>query len=95
MKKITECSCQIYSMDNAKLIGSVASLGVKETLYQNDSGEFFLYGKGGPSTKYAKHCCGNLIGGSGITPMTKEDAQKWVQENLAAEDYNKIFPAIP
>lgn len=73
-------------------LGTYSGYGMKEALYQKESGEFFLMGKGGPSTKYAVHCCGNLIAGSKVTPLSVESAQQWAKEKLSEEDYGALFP---
>lgn len=91
MKKLLNCSCKLDHIEEAECIGTVFRYGVHEELYQKETGEFFLYGKGGPSTKYAKHCCGNLISGSNVRPLSFESARKWAHENLSAEEYENAF----
>ena len=72
-------------------LGSYCGYGIKEELFQKENGEFFLLGKGGPSTKYAVHCCGNLIAGSKMSPLSHEAAQEWGRERLSEEEYHMIF----
>ena len=63
-----------------------------ETLYRKRTGEFFLYGKGGPSTKYSQRVDQNCwSGGEDIIPISVENAREWVEDHLDAEDYEKIF----
>lgn len=63
-----------------------------ETLYQKRNGEFFLAGEGGARTDYARPTgTENLTGGEKIVPLTLEEAKKWVEENMTAEDYEKLF----
>ena len=64
-----------------------------EELYQKRTGEFFLYGEGGPATKYAYYVDANNAwsGGNKIIPMTVETAMEWAEENLTAEEYEQIF----
>lgn len=76
---------------NETCLGTYCGYGIREELYQNEGGEFFLVGKGGPSTKYAVHCCGNLIGGSKITPLSYESAQEWGKDKLSATEFETIF----
>ena len=48
---------------------------IDETLYRKKTGEFFLYGEGGPMTRYS-HACGDLRGyGDALFPcQTKKHA---------------------
>lgn len=91
MKNLFNRTCKQSPMDGAKCMGTKSGYGICEELYQKESGEFFLYGKGGLSTKYAVHCCGNLIAGSKIIPLTNQSAQQWVKTNLSDADYATIF----
>lgn len=66
-----------------------------ETLYRKRTGEFFLHGAGGPQSKYAVSCGNNSWSGSEkIIPITYEAAQKWAEENLDADDYERIFGEV-
>jgi len=91
MKKILKRDCKPNKVDEAKCMGTTSGYGMREELYQKETGEFFLFGTGGLSTKYAIHCCGNLIAGSKIIPLTYESAQEWVKTNLSADEYETIF----
>lgn len=77
---------------NGQCLGTYTGYGMQEELYRKENGEFILVGKGGPSTKYAVHCCGTLIGGSKLTPLSLESAQHWGKERLSEEDYRSLFP---
>lgn len=46
--------------------------GYEETLYQTQDGLFFLYVNGGETSKHPKE---------GITRMSKEKAEKWLEQN--------------
>ena len=66
-----------------------------ETLYRKRTGEFFLYGEGGPSTKYSQRVDQNCwSGGEDIIPISVDNAREWVEDHLEAEDYEKIFGAV-
>lgn len=68
---------------------------VEETLYRKRTGEFFLYGEGGPMSRYAETIGANeWSGGSRIMPMTWDDARKWAEEHLSADDYEGIFGKV-
>lgn len=65
---------------------------VCEALYQKRTGEFFLYGEGGPRSPYAEEVSMNSwSSGEAITPLSDADARKWAEKNLDGEDYEKIF----
>ena len=66
-----------------------------ETLYRKRTGEFFLYGKGGPSTKYSQRVDQNCwSGGEDIIPVSAENARSWAEEHLDADNYEKIFGPV-
>ena len=65
-----------------------------ETLYQKKTGEYFLYGEGGPASKYAEHCSGGLTDGKSIIPMTESEAMKWAEEHLDCDEYEASFGEV-
>jgi len=67
----------------------------EETLYQKRTGEYFLYGCGGPMSKYATSTGNNSWSGdSKIIPLTFDAAMKWAQKNLSADDYEAEFGPV-
>jgi hypothetical protein len=67
----------------------------EETLYRKHTGEYFLYGEGGPLSKYAAPAYGGgRESGEKITPLSYTEAQKWAEEHLDGEEYDKIFGAV-
>lgn len=67
----------------------------KEALYIKKTGEYFLYGKGGPSSPYAKPYGKNgRQGGESITPLTYEEARQWAEDCLPYDAYLKHFEAV-
>lgn len=63
-----------------------------ERLYRKRTGEYFLHGEGGPSTKYAITIGQNSwSGGEKIMPLTYENARQWAEEHLDADDYAEAF----
>lgn len=67
----------------------------EENLYQKKTGEFFLYGCGGPNTRYARIIdANNWSGGEKIIPLSYGEAQNWAEEHLSTDDYEKIFGKI-
>lgn len=100
MKKII--SGKVYDTDTAKELGSFRSPGgpgdfshYEETLYRKKTGEFFLYGIGGPMSRYAKaDGLNSWSGGDRIMPMSFAEAREWAETNLDAEDYEEIFGEV-
>lgn len=100
MKKII--NNRVYDTETAKKLGSWSNGGtwrdfshMEETLYRKKTGEFFLHGEGGPSTKYAEATGTNSwSGGDRIMPMSFAEARKWAEERLTADEYEAIFGAI-
>ncbi len=62
-----------------------------EKLYRKKTGEYFLFGEGGPMTKYAKSCGSNSwCSGKAIIPLTLKEAKEWVEE-YENSSYEEIF----
>ena len=95
MKKVIKG--KLYDTEKAKHIGTAAGgdgfHAWEEDLYQKRTGEFFLYGMGGPATKYAHYVDGNNAwsGGDKIIPLPYDKAREWVEEHLTADEYEEIF----
>ena len=72
-----------YSTETAEHIGEQSCYqsydnphNFKEVLYKKKTGEYFLYGKGGGLTPYAKTVEGLLMEGQKIIPLSAEEARK-------------------
>lgn len=89
-----------YDTDSAKECGSYFYSNrrdfhyVEETLYQKRTGEFFLYGLGGPASKYAEYDGNMWSAGEKIMPMTVKEAQEWAEEHLDADEYESVFGEV-
>mgnify|MGYP001198088724 CR=1 FL=1 len=90
-----------YDTDTAKNLGSAGYSHPgdfsfwQETLYQKKTGEFFLHGVGGAMSKYAcRTGPDEWVGGEEIRPLTLEEARKWAEENLDADEYEQAFGVI-
>lgn len=100
MKKII--NGKLYDTDTAKEIGSrFHGEGVRdfrhysETLYRKRTGEYFLYGEGGPMSRYAETIGQNQwSGGEKIIPLDYKAATKWAEENMDADDYQAEFGQV-
>lgn len=96
MKKII--NGKVYDTDKARRLGVDSYSDSRdfhhwsEVLYQKRTGEFFLYGEGGPMTKYAVSISNNSwSGGEKIIPLEPDAARKWAEEHLDADEYEQIF----
>lgn len=100
MKKII--NGRVYDTEKAKELGTYANAGswrdfshLEEILYRKKTGEFFLFGEGGPMTRYAEAEGQNSwSGGRRIMPMTYDKAREWAEEHLEANEYETIFGEI-
>lgn len=91
-----------YDTEKAEFIGADSYSNSRdfhhwsEKLYRKRNGEFFLYGEGGPASKYAEVCGQNeWRGGEKIMPLGLNAAREWAENHLDAEDYEKFFGVIP
>lgn len=100
MKKII--NGRVYDTEKAKELGTYANYGswrdfshFEETLYRKKTGEYFLFGEGGPMTRYAEAEGQNgWSGGKRIMPMTYDEAREWAEKHLEADEYEVIFGEI-
>ena len=64
----------------------------EESLYVTKKGAYFLYGEGGPLSKYRTTVGQNeWAAGEDITPMTKEEAMEWAEDNGTSDEYVEFF----
>lgn len=99
MKKII--NGKVYDTETAKEIAQWENQGswrdydhMEETLYRKRTGEFFIYGEGGPKTRYAESEGQNCwTGGCKIIPLSWEAAREWAEEHLDADEYLEHFTA--
>lgn len=63
----------------------------REQLYQKKTGEYFVWGEGGPGSPYAEHRYGGWYGDEGINPVSYEEARQWAEDNLPAAEYEAEF----
>lgn len=95
MKKVI--NGKLYNTETAKCIdwvnvgnGKNDLNGYEETLYVTKKGNFFLHGEG-----WGKYMKPSPMGGYGygesIIPITKKEAENWVEENCSAETFEELF----
>lgn len=99
MKKIingkkydTSTAKEIARWDN----GDCLSFGwCSETLYRKKTGEYFLHGEGGPTSKYCEYSDGMQRSGEQIIPLTGgKKAREWAEQNLGGDLYEEIFGEV-
>jgi hypothetical protein len=98
MKKIingkkydTFTATEIFNWDNDQYGFSRCS----ETLYRKSTGEFFLYGQGGPMSKYSRRIDQNSwCEGEQIVPLTLEEAKLWLEEKSTVQRYEELFGEV-
>lgn len=67
----------------------------EEELYRKNTGEFFIYGWGGPASRYSVSAGNNSwSGGEKIIPVTLEAAQEWAEKYLDGDKYEEIFGVV-
>lgn len=91
---------KLYNSEAGKVIGtwnngcSSDLDAVEESLILKSSGEFFIYGYGGPRTPYARAVPYNSncwSSGGDIFPLTYDEAKKWALEYLSVDEYDACF----
>lgn len=99
MKKII--NGKLYDTETAKKVGEYSNAGgwrdfnhFEEGLYRKRTGEYFLHGEGGPMTQYARRDGSGWTGSAQIIPMSYDDAKKWAEEHLDADDYMAEFGPV-
>lgn len=66
-----------------------------EELFQTKKGVFFMYGEGGPLSKYAEEIGNNSVSGScEMYLVSEEEAKEFAMANLDAEDFEEIFGEV-
>lgn len=85
----------------AKFVKGYDDTACHETLYKKRTGEYFLYGEGGPASAWAQPVesdPGTYTGGEDIRPLTYDEAKNWFErannddDTLATDKvYNREF----
>jgi hypothetical protein len=88
-----------YDTEKAILVGKADQNGPTNDfrywqagLYKTPrSGRFFLAGHGGPMTRWSRPAGNMTTGGSGIHPLTHEDALEWAEQFLSDAEVEAGF----
>ena len=89
---------KLYDTDTAKSIGSDSYSNRRdfnswsEELFVKRTGEYFLYGEGGPMSKYSRSLGDNQwSGGDQIIPLSYDKASEWAEKHLTTSEYEDAF----
>ena len=67
----------------------------EESLYRKKTGEYFLCGEGGPLSRYREdYPGGGWTYGSGIIPLSREDAMAWAEDVMGVGSFEREFGEI-
>lgn len=91
-----------YDTKTATFLGSYQNTGDRgdfhhysEELYRKRTGEYFLYGEGGPMSHYSRQTASNeWSGGERIRPLTEVEAREWAERHLDGDEYEEIFGEV-
>ena len=96
MKKII--NGKMYNTDTAKQIAYWDNgLGFndfnwkEEAVFRKKTGEYFIFGAGGPMTGYADRVGNMWASGEDIIPVSESEAKAWCERRLNADEYCRIF----
>lgn len=66
---------------------------VEETLYRKvtNTSTYFIHGKGGARTQYARTKKDTLVAGEDIRPLPFIEAKKWAEEHLTEAEFRTEF----
>lgn len=100
MKKIIKG--KKYDTETAKQVGRWSNTFdwydfgyCSESLYKKKTGEYFIFGEGGPMSRYSVSTGTNSrSGGFQIIPVSEEEAKEWAEDHLDADNYEKIFGEV-
>jgi len=85
----TDTATEIFHYWNG--LSSQDFRNVSEGLYVTKKGSYFLYGSGGPMSKYAVSNENTTSGSSDIIPLSKKDAFKWCEKYADREAIETHF----
>lgn len=92
---------RVYDTRRSVLLGSWmndrdlnSAVHLEEHLYRTHFGGYFLYGRGGVMTRFARPENGKWVPGEGIEPMRREYAEEWARDRLTHEQFLDAFGAM-
>lgn len=89
----TETAAKLAEWDNRLPVNDLDHC--TEALYQTKNGTFFLHGEGGANSPYCSQREGGGRGpGETILPMSEDEARRWAELHIDADDYEEIFGEV-
>lgn len=89
-KKYDTTTATVVGMDSYGGVGDFDAWDAG--LYVTRKGQFFLAGRGGPNTRWARSTGQNSwSGGSGIHLLDVEEAREWAERHLDSDTVEKFF----
>lgn len=85
----TETAKLVVSWDNGCYGNDFKSCS--EDLYITKNGSWFLFGSGGPMSKYATSAGNMMSSGDCIIPLTKQEAYDWLEKNNFVKELEEYF----
>ncbi len=73
----TETAEKVAYWDNDLFVNDFGFMS--EALYVTRKGNYFIHGKGGATSKYAKHAYGGRMAGESIVAITEKGALEWCE----------------
>lgn len=99
MKKIvnrkkydTEKAEEIASWSNSLPVTDFSHCS--ETLYRTENGNYFLAGRGGAESRWNEKHGGMWGAGSGIKPLSDEEAADWMERHGLYDKLEEEFPDL-
>ena len=98
MKKVI--NGRMYNTETAKFIADAFPTTVGDTtdfcycyerLFKKRTGEYFIAGEGGPSSRWGESWDNGWVGGSGIKPLEEKEAKAWLEKNGDTDSYIEEF----
>jgi len=82
-----------YDTEKARLVGQASCCCWDAWLFcARRSGRYFLFGEGGPMSRFAQSAGRNVLkGGRDIIPLSREEALRWAREYLEPNEIGAEF----
>ena len=82
---------QPCSWETGNTFGKVIIIIAGKNCTAQGRGTYFIYGKGGALSSYARYIGGSATGGADFQVLSDREAKEWAEKKLSAEEYCKIF----
>jgi hypothetical protein len=90
-KRVYDTEVSVYIADNWNGLMQEDDRYCEERLYKTKKGNYFLYGSGGPLSKYSKTIGNKILGITILIPLTIEEAYDWLKTHNETEAIEEFF----